>query len=171
MNSEVYEFSNDPAFVGIVDVCSYQADFPNWDWDTLCKKVVSQMREGRILAWGTPEDSFRFVLQTGSLDYHLEPKKSYSQLFRSTGKVVLANYDTITMCAQFDDNALPQPEDIELNIKPGVHRITVHRFFSWNDGEQGLIKRFGDLDFIINVEEAEAFDLQEVSSIPWTWQD
>lgn len=155
--------------MALVDAITYEGYLPDWDYYSLGEHIVTQMRMGRIVAWNTPESKFTVALRWCNPMLNTEPShRFHSQLFRATGPVVIATYDSLVDCAQFPENRIPTTDDFPTEIVPGIYRVTVTQTFRWASDEQFMAEKTAEVDFILNLEHADSLPPQAVTKIPFT---
>ncbi len=83
--------------------------------------------------------------------------------------MLLTNYESLTMAAQFSDVTLPEKHQVELLVPlaDGHYNCTVKQMF---DPEREESAGHGETDFIIEVQKASA-PLPAWQSIPWSSVD
>lgn len=133
-----HELGNDPAYLAIVDIDRYAKDFPDWDYASLTAKLVADMNAGVVVAWGTPEDNLRVRLTRRPIDAATAVRVDASTCGRLStgGRLCLANYTSLTMCAQFAKYGFPHDEDFAFTIPAGTYDVEIHRLFAHADGAQ-----------------------------------
>jgi len=133
-----HRLGNDPAYLAIIDIARYPKDLPDWNFTTLTAKLVGAMNDGAAIAWGTPQDSLTVRLTMTPLDASTKRRVDATTVGRlvTAGSLCLANYTSLTMCAQFEDCAFPQREDFAFELRPGSYDVEIHRLFAHADGEQ-----------------------------------
>src|SRR5262249_32377859 len=97
----VFDHSHYPAFMGILDMATYESFFPGWDWPSLTLKVAQQMSVERIFAWGCPEFDLQIrITMTPPKPSDFHPVESLSGFLVTSGNLCFASYDSIAGCAQ-----------------------------------------------------------------------
>jgi hypothetical protein len=133
----VFRHTTDPAFMAVLDMAHYESFLPDWDWPKLKAKVAQQMTQERIFAWGCPEYDLQIRI-TGTPpagpDFH--PVESIPGFLNTAGRLCFTSFDSVAMCAQFEDRHFPGDEDRPFSTSPGRYEIVVHRMFEWRHGEQ-----------------------------------
>jgi hypothetical protein len=132
------ELRDDPAYFALLDLGTYAKDLPDWDYASLTRRVAGQMRQARIVAWGCPEVLLRvrFTLSPLTPDVDARVVASMSGALVTDGALCFAGYTSLTMCAQFPDQAFPQPADTLLRVPKGRYKVVVHRLFEHEAGKQ-----------------------------------
>ena len=113
----MFEVTDDSGFLALVDPDSY-VRFVDEDWtlDQLVGHFKAEMSRRRLLIWGTGlEGSWRV-----DVAFERAPAAAFREIVgpvtSSTGRLLLTNYETLTMAAQFQDVALPEEHDRDLLI-------------------------------------------------------
>lgn len=109
MTSKRLEVTDDSGFLAIVDPDAY-CGFVSADWkyDQLIEHFKKQMRAHRLLIWQTRIENIWKV------DLSFEPtniagfREWNGSIVVSNNRLLLTNYESLTMAAQFADVALPE---------------------------------------------------------------
>jgi hypothetical protein len=119
-----FKVTDDSGFLAIIDPDAYrgfvQAD---WTWETIQEHFAREMRERHLLIWSTGTEHF------WSIDVSFQPTRAsgFREVIGSItalqGRLLLTNYESLTMAAQFPDVALPQAHEREqvLSVSPGLY--------------------------------------------------
>jgi hypothetical protein len=171
MNKRIYEITDDSGFMALVDPASYES-FVDGDWkfDQLIRHFKNAMKKRQLVMWGTGrEDLWRTEVRfrrSNALGF-----REFSTVVRATsGGLLLTNYESLTMAAQFDDVSLPEKhhEDLLIPVTSGDYRC---RIVQRLDPEVGDPKLRGKMaDFIIELIAATLDDKKanNAPGIPWT---
>ena len=124
--------AEDPAYLSLVDVNSYRPALRGWSFDTLTRKITTDMNAGRLVAFGTPEERLRIRLTTGAFRGH--SNAIATTWLEVTGELALATYTSITMAA--DGSCFPDVTDPRFQLPAGKYRVDVHRLFAHEAGAQ-----------------------------------
>src|SRR5215475_14347027 len=107
-----FKITDDSGFLAIVDPDAYQGFVDAaWTAETIQEHFRQQMRERHLLAWGTGMEHL------WRIDVSLRPIKTAGfrevtgSIFASQGRLLLTNYESLTMAAQFPDITLPQAKE------------------------------------------------------------
>lgn len=120
-----FKIAEDYGLLAIIDPDAYRGFLhADWTWDTIQEHFKREMRERRLLVWGTG-------LQRNSwnIDVSFEPTKAagfrevVGSITASQGLLLLTDYHSLTMAAQFSDVTLPRPDEVErvLSVSPGLY--------------------------------------------------
>jgi hypothetical protein len=167
----IHEVGDDAAYLAIVDVERYAKDLPDWNYDSLTKKIIKDMSDGRIVAWGCPDGPVRVRLTTRARSSTMTAKTNAKHMATlvTRGKLCLVGYTSLTMCAQFGDQAFPQHGDLLFSLTPGTYAVTVHRLFAHRAGEQ--FPEEDDLPagdhYVVSLVPARAAKRMKHRTVPW----
>jgi len=166
-----HELGNDPAYLAIIDLERYAKNLPDWDYGTLTAKLVADMNEARVIAWGTPEANLRIRLTTQPLDAATAAAVNATTRGRlkTTGRLCLANYTSLTMCAQFEKYSFPHDEDLAFALAPGTYDVEVHRLFAHADGAQDPDEKLPAGDHYVVVFTPASADAEPVHATSIAW--
>jgi|GEM_PF-1454549 len=112
-----FEVSDDSGFLALVDPVGYKG-FVDSDWnlDQLFRHFKKAIKNRRLALWGTG--------RTGIWRVEVRLRKTpvagfrefSTQILASGGQLLLTNYESLTMAAQFDDVSLPKKHQRSLLI-------------------------------------------------------
>ncbi len=120
----LFKIPDDSGFLAIIDPDAYRGFVhADWTWDTIQEHFAREMRERHLLIWGTGLEHF------WSIDVSLETtgaagfREVTGSITASRGRLLLTNYESLTMAAQFPDVSLPQAHEREqvLSVSPGLY--------------------------------------------------
>lgn len=170
MIAPTYTVTDDSGFLALVDPDSYPS-FLSADWtlDQIRRHFVSQMHEKRLVIWGTGREDIWHVKVQFERSAHAGFRE-FSTFIRASGeRLLLTNYESLTMAAQFDDVKLPEPHDLGLLIpvRAGLYCCRVIQRFDpepWNP-----TLRDEKADFIIELVSAKEHErVESLDEIPWS---
>ncbi|MFE6861966.1 hypothetical protein [Nocardia sp. NPDC057668] len=111
----IEEMADDSGFLGLVDPHAYRS-FVDEDWtlETLFGRFRSEMQRKTLLLWGTGgEDEWRIDVSATALDPALPVvRQAVGPITVTGGELVVVNYETVTMSAQFEDCAVDADKDM-----------------------------------------------------------
>ena len=119
----------DASMVSLID-CARYASFVSRNWDEdrrLVKHLIAQANQRSILSWGTGfETDWRFEVRHGITD-EAGFRAFTGYIACSDNALYLANFDSLTMAAQFEDNQLPDPETAacKIPLANGLYQVRV----------------------------------------------
>lgn len=124
--------ADDPAYLAVVDLGTYRPTLPGWSFDSLTRKITSEMNAGHLVAFGTPEDQVRLRLTTKP--YRGFADATTTATLAVTGALSVVTYTSLTMAADGDN--FPEPSDPLFQLPEGKYRVEVHRRFAHRAGAQ-----------------------------------
>ena len=119
-----FQVTDDSGLLAIIDPDAYRSFVhADWTWETIEEHFRREMRERHLLIWGTGME------HVWSIDVSFQPTRAEgyreitSSIMSSQGRLLLTNYESLTMAAQFPDVILPQPHKREqvLSLSPGLY--------------------------------------------------
>jgi hypothetical protein len=123
-----FEVSDDSGFLAIIDPDAYRG-FVHADWtlQMLQEHLKREVQSRHLLIWGTGLEhmwrigvSFRPATATGF-------REVTGSIESSKGRLLLTNYESLTMAAQFPDTSLPQRHEQEqlLQLPPALYNCRI----------------------------------------------
>ena len=119
-----FEVTDDSGFLAIIDPDAYRGFVSaDWSWDTIQEHFKQEMHDRHLLIWGTGmehnwsiEVSFRPTSASGF-------REVVGSIDASHGRLLLTNYESLTMAAQFPEVKLPEEHqrDQVLSVTPGLY--------------------------------------------------
>lgn len=163
MNLQV---TDDSGFLALVDPDAY-AGFVAEDWalDDLVAHFREQMASRRLLIWGTGQEGCWTVQVLRSRRGRAGLRELAGSIVASKGRLLLTNYESLTMAAQFRDVRLPEAHqaDLVLEVPPGSYRCRivqhVREAANWATGCEP--------EFSLEIEPAEVLE-PAWGEIPWS---
>jgi hypothetical protein len=122
-------------FQVLADPESYRGFLGEWTCRSIADMALRQMNQEKLLAWGTPEGHYSFKFHCGKRLQRVSHRQ-FEGCIHTTGTLCLASFGSVTMCAQFEDYKLPQPQDYCIQVAPGRYHVTVQQLFRWRGGGQ-----------------------------------
>jgi len=119
-----FKVTDDSGFLAIIDPDAYRGFVSaDWTWETIRRRFIREMRERHLLIWGTGLAHF------WSIDVSFHPTKATGfrevtgSIAASQGRLLLTNYESLTMAAQYSDVRLPEAHEREqvLSVSPGPY--------------------------------------------------
>jgi hypothetical protein len=155
------EVTDDSGFLAVIVPAVYETFVAsNWTFDQIRAHFQAQMARRSLLIWGTGLEGFWKV------DVVL--KKAKAKGFREVrgplhvvgGSLLLTNYESLTMAAQFKDVTLPEKhqEDLLVSLPEGDYTCRIIQMF---DPEQEETAGDNDPDFVVEVLKATG------KPVPW----
>jgi len=128
IQSGTYAVTDDSGFMAIVDPDAYDG-FVGADWETaaLVRKFQDQMAARSLLIWGTGMESTWTVAVRAWSESANGFRQCTGTIRSSRGRLLLTNYESLTMAAQFENIQLPEPHqaDLVLLVEPGSYRCRI----------------------------------------------
>ena len=145
------EVIDDSGFLALVVPATYETFVAeDWTYDQIFKHFKTQMRARSLLIWGTGLEGYWGV------DVTL--KHSKQKGFREVcgpiqvvgGSLLLTNYESLTMAAQFDDVTLPEDHqrDLLLSVPDGDYTCRIIQMFDPDEQESAGGKK---ADFVVEI--------------------
>jgi hypothetical protein len=126
-----FNISDDSGFLAIIDPDAYRGFLrADWTWEMIQEHFTREMREQHLLIWGTGTE------HCWSIDVSFQPTKIAGfrevtgSIAVSQGRLLLTNYESLTMAAQFPDFTLPQAHETGqlLPVSPGLYDCRIIQF-------------------------------------------
>jgi hypothetical protein len=122
--SPTHEVTDDSGFLAIIDPDAYRGFVQqDWTFEMLERHFMSEMAARHLLIWGTGLEQFWKV------QIALQPTKTagfrevVGTIASTQGRLLLTNYESLTMAAAYSDVSLPQPHEKRevLQLQPGLY--------------------------------------------------
>lgn len=111
----IEEMPDDSGFLGLVDPHAYRS-FVDEDWtlEMLFARFRSEMQRKTLLLWATGEEDVRRIdVSDTALDPALPVvRQAVGPITVTGGELVVVNYETVTMAAQFEDCGVDADKDM-----------------------------------------------------------
>lgn len=161
----LFEVTDDSGFLAIYDPEKYSSFVDeDWEFDQLLNHFVDQINKNHLLVWATGSAG-TWKVEIGS---EITDRQGFRQL---TGfinildnRLCLANYETLTMAAQFSDVRLPEPHlnYLTLPLNNGFYRCRIVQLFDPNSSSDSS----QNVDFAIELEQAQDGQNNWIT-LPW----
>ncbi len=124
----VFEVTDDSGFLAIIDPDAYRGFVhADWTWDTIQEHFRREMRDRHLLIWATGMEHL------WSIDVSFQPTRAsgfrevVGSIDASRGRLLLTNYESLTMAAQFPDVTLPEAHERGqvLSVSPGLYNCRI----------------------------------------------
>jgi hypothetical protein len=160
------EVTDDSGFLAVVVPSTYQSFVDsNWELDQLFDHFRRQMIQQSLLIWGTGlEGSWRVDVRV-----HESPARGFREasgpLRVTGGSVLVTNYESLTMAAQFEDVRMPEKHDEQqlVALNDGEYCCRVVQMF---DPEQQEAANDGAADFVVEFSRPMVLPASW-SNVPW----
>ena len=118
----------DGTVLSLIDCENYASYIGDWDEPgRLRAHLLAEARQQHIVAWGSGfEADWRVEVRHGITEQ--EGYRDFLAVIEcSSGVLHLANYDSLTMAAQFDDYEMPDEEtaDYAIEVPKGLYKVRV----------------------------------------------
>jgi hypothetical protein len=156
------------AFAGIAVIDTYDIYDFDWDWSSIQSRTVDLMNRNGMMVWGCPQHQLQIRVSIRESSVPKNEADHASFLIRAQGTLCLCNYQSITMCAQYNDYKLPQPEDSVFTLPHGLYRASLYRMFDWNCRDQ-FVEALNEGDNYVLVFQpwSSGPETNDFKKIPW----
>jgi hypothetical protein len=166
----MFEVTDDSGFLAVVVPATYQTFVDrNWKFDQLFDHFRQEMAQRSLLVWGTGLE--------GIWKVDVRVQQSSARGFRENsaplsvvgGAVLVTNYESLTMVAQFEDERLPQKheQDQLVTLPDGDYCCRIVQMF---DPDQQESAEEGAPDFIVEFSYPKILPTT-LSQVPWFSED
>ena len=166
MTSKLFEVTDDSGFLAILDPDAYEGFVgPDWELDQLLAKLKDQMAAQRLLVWGTGQaNTWRVEVRPPAAGLR-GFRQVTGRLVSTRGRLLITNYESLSMAAQFPDVSLPEPheENQIVDVGPGKYRCRITQIRDPDSVGAGP----GPCDFVLEIESSNEAD-PPWPDIPWT---
>jgi hypothetical protein len=160
------EITDDTGFLGIIDPAGYQGLVAkNRTYERLLDHFKTQMQANHLLIWETGlEGNWRVRVDTASAKISDGFRSISGPIFASGAELLLVNYETLTMAAQFEDKSLPEQEMTycKFAVEPGLYECRITQMFD----PANFCDSDGEFDFILQLA-STAHPPAPWTEIPW----
>ena len=170
MKSLTYTVTDDSGFLALIDPAAYAA-FVSADWTLhrLIQHFKTEMRHEHLAIWGTGREDVWRVDVTFENPAPVDFREFSTTIRASGGHLLLTNYESLTMAAQFDDVRLPEPRQTNLLIplQTGLYCCRVIQRFNPDASDPPVRAKLAD--FVIELTTMAASEkIKGLTTIPWT---
>jgi len=171
MERRLFEVADDSGLLALVDPAGYVSFVDAaWTFEQVVRHFKEEMKNRRLVIWGTGrEDTWRVEVRfRRSSDTGF---REFTVLVWASGEhLLLTNYESLTMAAQFEDVKLPEAHqrDLLIPVASGLYQCRIVQRFDPEPSDPPV--RDNNADFVIELIPAmeTARDKADVSVIPWT---
>lgn len=158
--------TDDSGFLAIVVPAAYEG-FVDSDWklDQLFRHFVAQMSRRSLLLWGTGlEGDWRVDVRLGHSESH-GFREVVGLIHVVGGRVLVTNFESLTMAAQFANITLPEQHEQNLLVElpDGAYDCRVIQMFDPSTSESACTC---EADFVLEFSPAKG-SLESWARIPW----
>jgi hypothetical protein len=162
----VLEVSDDSGFLAIVVPAAYEKFVgPNWTLDKLFRHFVTQMKRRSLLLWSTGlEGDWRVDVRLGPSETR-GFREASGPIHVVGGELLVTNFESLTMVAQFADIKLPEQHQQKLLVElpDGTFDCRVIQMFDPSNSASACT---GEPDFVLEFSPAKG-SLESWAEIPW----
>ena len=119
-----FKVTDDSGFLAIIEPDAYRGFVhAEWTWDTIHEHLRREMGDRHLLIWGTGSENVWSI----EISYLPTCAKGFREVVgcieSSKGRLLITNYESLTMAAQFPDIALPLDHERKqvLSVSPGLY--------------------------------------------------
>jgi hypothetical protein len=160
------EVTDDSGFLALVVPAAYETFVASdWTLDQVLAHFKTQMGRRTLLIWGTGLEGFWKVDVTLKKTTVKGFREVSGRLRVAGGSLLLTNYESLTMAAQFKDVTLPEKhqEDLLVSLPDGDYTCRIIQMF---DPEHEETAGDDNPDFILELQRATA-NIAAWETIPW----
>jgi hypothetical protein len=170
LKRRVYEVTDDSGFLAVIDPASYRSFVhAHWTLDQVVMRFKEEMSGEHMLIWGTGrEDTWRVEVafrrsSVGGFREFTAP------LSASGDQLLLTNFESLTMAAEFEDIKLPEAyqNDLLIPVQPARYLCRVVQWLN-PESSPDLSDRNPDFRIELAPIKSTAKDGEDVPGIPWT---
>jgi hypothetical protein len=158
---------DDSGFLAIIDPDAYEGFVaPDWELPQIMNKLRSQMAKHCLLIWGTGASDI-WNIAVRPMTRFTGHRHTIGSIVSTQGRLLITNYESLTMVASFPDVMLPQHHEIDqlLEIVPGNYECRIIQLLD----PKGYDIERDHTDFIIELRATDLFH-SPWNKIPW-WED
>jgi hypothetical protein len=158
--------TDDSGFLALVVPAAYESFVDrDWKFDQILAHFKAQMARRSLLIWGTGLEGMWNVDIVSQLTKTTGVREITGSLSVDGGSLLLTNYESLTMAAQFEDVKLPEKHQQELlvSLPNGDYTCRIVQMF---DPEQQDSATGGKADFVVEVWKSSG-KIAAWESIPW----
>lgn len=162
----MFDVTDDSGFLAVVVPATYSSFVDNnWEFDQLFDHFRQQMMQQTLLIWGTGLEGFWKVdIRVQKPNVH-GFREASGPLHVVGGAILVTNYESLTMAAQFEDVRLPEEhqQDLLVNLADGDYCCRIVQMF---DPEQQESAEVDQADFVVEFSRPKVLP-QSWSKVPW----
>jgi len=120
-----YDITDDSGFMALADPDRYQSFVhKEWDFDELVERFLQEMRNNALIIWSTGLEN-TWTVRFSDRPTDATPFRQFEKVIEVTnGRLVLTNYEDLTMAAQFEDEKIPSRHNADLLVGLANGRYT-----------------------------------------------
>ncbi len=128
MRTSRVNLSDDSGFLALIDPDAYQGFVDDdWEFEQLMNKFLAEMAAQRLLIWRTGSEN-DWNVDIGSVAAPSNQFRSIAGTIVATrGRLLLTNFESLSMAAQFDDHDLLKDADADciITLDVGAYRCDI----------------------------------------------
>ena len=135
------QVTDDSGFLALVDPDAYSGFVAeDWAWEAIVARFHQEMAARHLLIWGTGQEGCWTVEASLSRTVEAGIREVTGSIVATNGRLLVTNYESLTMVAQFSDLALPEryQTDLVLDVPSGLYRCRVVQYAleaaNWAEG-------------------------------------
>ena len=160
------EVTDDSGFLAVVVPSTYPSFVDRkWEFDQLFEHFRQQMSQQSLLIWGTGLEGFwKVEVRVGGSSVHGFREVS-GPLRVVGGEVLVTNYESLTMAAQFEDVRMPETHEQNqlIQLADGGYRCRIVQMFDPEEQERAKDR---DFDFVVELTRTNS-PPESWSKVPW----
>jgi hypothetical protein len=122
------QVTDDSGLLALVDPDAYSGFVAeDWAWEDMVARFHEEMAARHLLIWGTGQEGCWTVDVSLSRAVEAGIREVAGSIVATKGRLLVTNYESLTMIAQFSDLTLPEPHETDLvvDVPPGLYRCRV----------------------------------------------
>jgi hypothetical protein len=122
------QVTDDSGFLALIDPDAYSGFVTHdWDLDDVVDRFRREMAARHLLIWGTGVEGCWTVEVSLEARPEAGAREVVGSIVSSRGRLLVTNYESLTMAAQFEDVTLPEPHQVNdvLDVTPGTYRCRI----------------------------------------------
>jgi hypothetical protein len=122
------QVTDDSGLLALVDPDAYSGFIAeDWAWEDMVARFHEEMAARHLLIWGTGQEGCWTVDVSLSRAVEAGIREVAGSIVATKGRLLVTNYESLTMIAQFSDLTLPEPHETALvvDVPPGLYRCRV----------------------------------------------
>ncbi|MCH2021813.1 MAG: hypothetical protein MK207_04975 [Saprospiraceae bacterium] len=132
MNLE-FEIKDDARFLGLINTDQYNSYIDeHWEFEQLKERIINESNKGHLLFWGTDLPNFWTVRICDQPVAESEFRSFEGKIKVTNSKLHLINYESLTIAAQFEEEALPEEHLAQhhVELQNAVYNVTIRQLFN-----------------------------------------
>jgi hypothetical protein len=160
------QVTDDSGFLALVDPDAYSGHVRrDWQLEELLQRFREEMAARHLLIWGTGQEGCWTVDAAVRNNPAPGVREVAGAIDCSRGRLLVTNYESLTMVAQFADEPLPQAHELDcvLEVPPGKYACrVVQTVLEASNWEEGCMP-----EFTLSLRAVESHETPPWDLIPW----